>query len=382
MSALVDSDLKLDASVAAAHEAMLQAVHKIARTSLIELVEDIDRIGTYPEAVLRQLGEVGAYDCRDREIGSVNLQATMRAIAEVSEVCAATGFMMWCHVACGLYMDHSHNSALSGVALQQHLEGKTLGGTALSNPMKAMAGIEKMLLKAHRVEGGYLVNGTLPWVSNLGPEHYFGAVATIDSADGQREVMFRGYCNGQGVELKDCPSFAGMEGTGTWALRFKDAFISDSEVIAEDVPAFLNKVRASFILLQCGMGWGVAQSAIQEMWNVEQQLGHVNQFLEDRPAALQAELDALKVRTLKLAETPYETDKQYLLDVLDVRAHASELALRAAQSAVLHTGARGYLMSSPVQRKVRESHFVAIVTPALKHLRREMARLSKSEQPS
>ncbi|ABE50441.1 acyl-CoA dehydrogenase family protein [Methylobacillus flagellatus] len=382
MSALVEPTMEFDATMTAHHDDMLHAVMQIARTSLADMVEDIDRRGTYPETVLKQLGEAGAYDCRDQEAGSVNLQATMKAIAAVSEVCAATGFMMWCHAACGLYMDHSNNPALKGVALQNHLQGKTLGGTALSNPMKAMAGIEKMLLKAQKVDGGYLINGTLPWVSNLGKEHYFGAIAIVQSEQGERELMFMGHCNGQGIELKDCPSFAGMEGTGTWALRFKDAFINDSEVIAENVPAFLNKIRASFILLQCGMGWGVTQSSINEIWNVEQQLGHVNEFLEDRPLALQAELDALKSRTLELAATPYETDKQYLIDVLDVRAHASELALRAAQSAVLHTGARGYLMSSPVQRKVRESHFVAIVTPALKHLRREMARLSKMEQPS
>ena len=67
--------------------------------------------------------------------------------------------------------------------------------------------------------------------------------------------------------------------------------------------------------------------------------------------------------------------------MLDVRAHASELALRAAQSALLHQGARGYLMTSAVQRRVRESHFVAIVTPAIKHLRKEIARLSASVTP-
>ena len=77
-----------------------------------------------------------------------------------------------------------------------------------------------------------------------------------------------------------------------------------------------------------------------------------------------------------------ESYNEFLIDVLDVRAHASELALRAAQSALLHQGARGYLMTSDVQRRVRESHFVAIVTPAIKHLRKEIARLSALEQPA
>mgnify|MGYP000255182751 CR=1 FL=1 len=83
-----------------------------------------------------------------------------------------------------------------------------------------------------------------------------------------------------------------------------------------------------------------------------------------------------------LAATPFDASTAYFINVLDARAHASELALRAAQSALLHQGARGYLMSSPVQRRVRESHFVAIVTPAIKHLRKEIARLSAEETPA
>jgi hypothetical protein len=39
-------------------------------------------------------------------------------------------------------------------------------------------------------------------------------------------------------------------------------------------------------------------------------------------------------------------------------------------------------MSSAVQRRVRESHFVAIVTPAVKHLRKEIARLSATVVPA
>jgi len=83
-----------------------------------------------------------------------------------------------------------------------------------------------------------------------------------------------------------------------------------------------------------------------------------------------------------MAETPFDSSTEFFIDVLDARAHGAELCLRAAQSALMHQGARGYLMSSDVQRRVRESHFVAIVTPAIKHLRKEMARLSAEELPA
>jgi alkylation response protein AidB-like acyl-CoA dehydrogenase len=135
-------------------------------------------------------------------------------------------------------------------------------------------------------------------------------------------------------------------------------------------------------MLQCGIAAGVIQGAIDSIWAVEPQLGHVNQYLEDRPDTLQAELDELLSKVMRLAATPYNDSDEFFIEVLDARAHGAELSLRAAQSALLHQGARGYLMDSEVQRRVRESHFVAIVTPAIKHLRSEIARLSQEEMPA
>jgi alkylation response protein AidB-like acyl-CoA dehydrogenase len=58
--------------------------------------------------------------------------------------------------------------------------------------------------------------------------------------------------------------------------------------------------------------------------------------------------------------------------VLQARLDAAELALRAAQAAMLHAGAAGYVRTSRPQRRVREAQFIAIVTPALRHLRWEL----------
>ena len=92
--------------------------------------------------------------------------------------------------------------------------------------------------------------------------------------------------------------------------------------------------------------------------------------------------DALYGRGTLLGEGYYMTTSSGGNDVLDARAQTSELALRASQSALMHQGARGYLMSAAPQRRIRESHFVAIVTPAIKHLRWEMARLSREVLPA
>lgn len=373
-------------------EALIRSVRAIAEGPLAALAPDIDRKGTYPADVLRLLGAAGALGAHHDEPARLGLAGeaadfglAIRAMAEVSRVCGATGFMVWCHLVCGLYMEQSGNPNLGGDWLAAHARGERLGGTGLSNPMKTFAGIERFLLRARpQADGSYLIHGTLPWVSNLGSDHYFGAIATVEGApeSAPREIMFIARCDAPGVELKTCPSFSAMEGTNTWAVRFDGARVDDSNLVADPVRPFIGRIRGAFVLLQTGMGLGVTQGAIDSMWQVEQPLGHVNTYLEDRPDALQSELDALSARIMVLARTPFATDTDTLINILDARAHAAELALRAAQSALLHAGARGYLMSSDVQRRVRESHFVAIVTPAIKHLRKEIARLSQPLMPA
>jgi alkylation response protein AidB-like acyl-CoA dehydrogenase len=79
---------------------------------------------------------------------------------------------------------------------------------------------------------------------------------------------------------------------------------------------------------------------------------------------------------MQLAVTPHETDTDYMRQVLTARLNVSELSLEASQAAMLHAGARGYIHGSAFNRRLRESYFVAIVTPSIKHLQQELARLA------
>ena len=373
------ADLPNEVKSALAAQTLLAAVREVAQGPLRKQTAAIDRDGVYPQEILRQLGGLGGMSAHLALAGApADFGLSIRSMAEVSRVCGATGFMMWCQAVCGLYLQQSGNPALMGDLLLQHVNGAGLGGTALSNPMKNYAQIETLMLKATPVEGGFCVNGSLPWVSNLGEEHYFGAIAAVQGIDStsSHELMFLARCNAPGLELRNCPSFSAMEGTGTFGLRFKNYFVGAPDIIANPAKPYIGRIRGAFVLLQCGMGLGVTQGAIDSMGDVEKQLGHVNQFLDDRPDILQAELNALHEWVMQLAKTPFDASSRFFSAVLSARAQASELCLRAAQSALLHQGARGYLLSSSVQRRVRESHFVAIVTPAIKHLRKEIARLA------
>lgn len=358
---------------------LIDAVRAIAQGPLAARAQAIDE-GEYPINLIQQLAKMGAMSAHIDQPGQPgNYVTAILAMAEVGKVCGASSFLMWQQAVSALYLFGSENPAMNGERLQRHLAGEIIGATGMSNPMKGFAGIEKILLKATPVDGGYLINGTLPWVSNLAPEHSLGTVATVEGAP---EIMFMLPCNAPGVTLKHCPKFSGMEGTATFAVQCKDVFIGASEMLANPCLPYLKRIRGAFLLLQCGIAVGIIQGAIDSMWKVEDQLGHVNQFLDDRPDQLQAELDDLVGTVVRLCETPYDPSDAFYLDVVNARLAGGELSLRAANAALMHQGARGYLMCSDVQRRVREAQFVAIVTPAIKHLRKQAADLCAETLPA
>ncbi|VVN80827.1 acyl-CoA dehydrogenase family protein [Pseudomonas fluorescens] len=363
-----------------AETALMDQVQQISRHQLAKLANLIDHDGYYPLDVMGALGASGALSIHLNRYGG-RFDLALAAMNEVTRSCGSTGFLMWCHDVCGLYMEQSGNPALLA-RLDAHAQGKTFGGTALSNPMKTFAGIESMVFRARKVPGGYRVSGTLPWVSHIAKGQYCGAIAKVEKTDGttSHEIMFLLDLDDT-VDLGACPEFSGMEGTSTWRVQLQDYFVGEDNLIADPAKPFIAKIRSAFVLLQAGMATGLVDGSIDSIREVEPVLGHVNHFLHDRQDQLQAELDELNSRVARLALTPYDDSMDFFIEVLDARAQGAELALRATQSALLHQGARGYLKSAAPQRRIREAHFVAIVTPAIKHLRWEMARLMKEEMP-
>ena len=289
-------------------------------------------------------------------------------------MCLSSAFLIWCQTACLRYLELSENDEVKTELLTNLANGRLLGGTGLSNTLKSNTGIERALLKARRIPGGYVINGNLPWVSNLGEGHYFVTGCPLEN-DG-RLVFFVVDCMQQGFRLIEGTRFTALDGTGTLACQFRDCVIDDRRVLAhaENSVAYLAKIKPGMILGQMGMGLGLIQSCIDLIVAVSSVQSSVNQYLDDQAEDLLVALKFAYQETYRLAyKIEIESNAMLLRDILKVRLAGGELALRAAQAAMLHQGAKGYLSHSAAQRKLREAYFIAIVTPAIKHLRREIA---------
>lgn len=366
---------ELSESTSSDSQAAINAVRSVTEKMLAPKVKAIDLQGEYPAQIMHQLGDSGAFAhavSPEHEGTGFGLKWAVQSIEEVSKVCLSTGFMTWCQIACTWYLQNTENQSLKSTLLPEVATGRTLAGTGLSNPMKHFANIEKIALTAVPVEGGYRVNGLLPWVSNLGPGHAFGIAAKIAASDDYLMAVVSDEL--EGMTLRCNAHFIALEGTGTYSCVFRDAFVPEAMVLAAPCEDYVNCIRPGFILTQVGMGLGLAASCVELMRRSNKQLGHVNRFLDDQADDIEADVAMARDRTYVLAEQLDQclgnVDVQLMREVVQARIAASELSLRAAQAAMLHAGARAYIHGSTPERKLREAYFVAIVTPALKQLKK------------
>ncbi|HEY2183509.1 MAG TPA: acyl-CoA dehydrogenase family protein [Xanthobacteraceae bacterium] len=349
-------------------------IRDLSLRELSPIVRKIDAEGYYPESVLRAFGRAGAFASHlpRKSTDEPSLITAIRSMAAAGEHCLSTAFCTWCQDALGWYIHASDNESLKTKLGGQVAAGEALGGTALSNPMKTFFGIEPIRLKGRRVNGGYLVRGALPFVSNLGEDHYFGAV--FESEDEPRHyVMAIIPCEAEGVSLAGNSKFVALDGTRTFAVQLRDAMIPDEWILADPSEAFIKRIRAGFVLLQSGMAFGLISGCIELMNRVKARLGHVNRFLDVQPEQLAEQLRKMESEVDRLAATPFETDQSYWRAVIEARLVAGEASIAAAHAAMLHCGAGGYVTTGAAQRRLREAYFVAIVTPATKQLRKMLA---------
>lgn len=346
------------------------AVDRIVDSAVRPNVRRVDQDGLYPEDALRRLGGAGAFGRHTSVAGEIGLPAAIADMATVSSACMATGFCMWCQNALGWYLAASENAGLRRRLLDDVASGEQLGGTGLSNPMKAFSGIEPLALKAERAPGGYRVTGRLPWVSNIGPGHVFAAIFALP--DGRR-LMAVIDADAPGVKLARTSEFIALEGTGTYTVLIKNAFVPEADLISDNAATFVPRIRQGFVLLQFGMGLGLARGVADAMTSHAASAANA-QWLPLTPHAIRERAAELEGRLTDLAASAADPERGGFLNVLQARLQVAELAMAAAQAGALQAGASGYQLGSDANRRQREALFVGIVTPSVKHITMELAR--------
>jgi hypothetical protein len=143
------------------------------------------------------------------------------------------------------------------------------------------------------------------------------------------------------VALAKNAHFVALEGSATYSVLIRDAFVPDDDVLSDDAAHFIPRIRKGFVLLQAGMGPGAARGAATSM-RADAPRRRLAAFLPLGPDEIDARTDALSKRVRAQTADPQATDHSAFLEILKTRLDVSWLALEAAQAAMLQAGGRGY----------------------------------------
>lgn len=334
--------------------------------------EGID-LGEIPaETVLPHLAAAGLTRVAVPEaLGGVGGEAAdaVQAVAEVAKHSLAAAFMLWGHRSYVEFLLRTPNAALRDRQLPEILSGERAGASALSNVMKHLAGLEKLQVTARAKGNDIVINGKLPWVTNLRKEGFWVATAA-DPVEGGPTMVVSLAHDDPGLVRSDDLSLMGLRSSDTAAVTLTEVRISRDRIIARDAQGWLPGVRPVFIALQCGMAIGLARRSLAEARKCggagRAILGPSMEQTTHQLVRAEAQLVA-GLRSGSLATNP--------ASLFELRIELAELAQAAVSLELQAGGGRNFLRAagSGFTRRWREAAFIPLITPSIVQLRAVLA---------
>ena len=333
--------------------------HGLVRARAAERARATDEADTTPFETLRELGQRGLLDLG---LGGGDLRGQAAVVFDLAAECTATAFSLWGHRSCLEYL-----GAVGAPVASELRTGEVPLCSAMAPAFKAAAGIGEIPVTLTRRGDHLVLDGTVPWASNLYPDAV--VILPVVREDG-RPAIVRTRVALPGVSVRPLENLMALNATASGILRLEGVEIdAEQDVLTEDVPGFLATVRGPFLLLQTSFCLGLSAAALT---SARENLGGVGEmFREDLDDAV-AEQQRLRADLVRLAREPRAAAPR---ELLQLRLDAALLTGEATRLEAKIVGGRGYALSSPTARRAREAAFLPVQSPTEGHLRWELRRL-------
>ncbi|MGI4815445.1 MAG: acyl-CoA dehydrogenase family protein [Janthinobacterium lividum] len=243
--------------------------------------------------------------------------------------------------------------------------------------------LSAMRMRAERVDGGYVLNGTKTYISNANRADLFVLFArTSTSARLKGGISAFLIEPGQaGMQVGPAMPTMGTTLDGLFELSFTDCRIPATQLLGEEGKGFdyamesLNEGRLNVGAIAIGMGRFALKLAIEHVKTriaFGQPLS-ANQAVQHKLADAGMELHAA---WLMLVDTAWRVDAGADASATSamVKVYCAEVAGRAIDTAVQLLGAAGYSRGVPVERLYRDVRVLRIYEGASEILRNAIAR--------
>ena len=318
-----------------------------------------------------QMGALGLHGITvEEEFGGLGLGYLEHVIAveEVSRASAAIGLSYGAHSnLCVNQIRRWGNAAQKAKYLPKLISGEHVGSLAMSEA-GAGSDVVSMKLKADRVQGGYVLNGTKFWITNATYADTLVVYAKTSPDAGSRGITAF-------LIEKDMPGFSigqkidkvGMRGSPTAELVFTDCEVSEEQVMGPEnggVGVLMSGLDYERVVL-AGLQLGIMQACLEtvipyvrERKQFGKPIGSF-QLMQAKVADMYVMLQSARSYVYNVAKA-CDAGQTTRFDAAGAILLASENAVKVAGEAIQALGGAGYTKDWPVERYWRDAKLLDI----------------------
>lgn len=300
------------------------------------------------------------------------IQTQAKAITSVASESLAAGFVLWSHRMTTEYVERFGSSELRTKYLDELKAGERIGSTALATALVDNSGAQELPITFSESDSGYVINGHIPWASNLRP----GTLVVFGAREeqGEHRGLFATVVGSEGVVVKPAGELLGLNGTSSGSIRFENHALAKFQLLTHDCKGFFASMRPRFLILQSAFCLGLVRASLASARSV------LAPSFEAQLEGFEARLEIIDARFQELSESLAEFaasgPASGPLPFVAMRLDLAVLAQEVTRVELAVVGGRGYFVSHPTSRRLRESLFLSVQAPTEGALRWELQRFN------
>lgn len=341
-------------------------VREIAQSVARPLAAEIDAQRRFPLEAVTAVAEAGLMGVLvPREYGGAGLDAVAFAVCieELAQACASTAVIVDVHTSVGtepilLFGDREQKKRW----LPPMARGELLGAFALTEPA---AGSDAASLKttARRDGGGYVLNGTKVFITNIGEAGLYVVFARTGEAgeEGARGVSaFLVPADTPGVRVGQIFHKMGLHGSPTGELVLEDVAVPAANRLGAEGKGFAVAMRAldSGRIGISGQAVGIGQAALDEAVTVLHERGR-QQGDEFTLADMATRLHSARLLAYRAAWL-CSLGRPFTREASIAKLHCTDTAMQLAVDGLQIAGEEGAAAGSSFERHLRDAKALQI----------------------
>jgi len=363
------SDLGLDFALGEMADTIRDTTRRFAEDRIAPIAAKIDEEDWFPKELWPEMGELGLHGITvAEEDGGLGLGYLEHVVAqeEVARASASIGLSYGAHSnLCVNQIRRWASPEQKAKYLPGLISGEHVGSLAMSEA-GAGSDVVSMKLKADKVQGGYVLNGTKFWITNAA--YADTLVVYAKTGEGSRGITTF-------IIEKDMPGFSigqkldkmGMRGSPTAELIFNDCEVPDENVMGPvngGVGVLMSGLDYERTVL-AGIQLGIMQACldvvipyVRERKQFGKPIGAF-QLIQAKVADMYVALNSARAYVYQVARA-CDAGRTTRFDAAGAILYASEAAVKVSLEAIQALGGAGYTKDWPVERYMRDAKLLDI----------------------